>query len=340
MVFNRIFGIPNDDKVSLKKYRIKIFEYVLLVLSFAVMCYYVIERNTTNRVVSITADYQEKINPPHFYIIFNTYKISLFFLYSVIFNRYYYDEKGNYVTEQLVNCVNNNKLLVGDLDCRYTINSTFLLISQDFVGYYSTDEMALREKEFLEINVVAGYFDFGVPSFPISVFFGDDKYYSDSTQQFTLGTSKKIIKSFGDEKEVFINSVATSNSKQIKQSFARVFSLSYSIYFNDVAVITEKTESNFELAIRILSDIGSYIAVLITVVGIICSRVITRLLIKDKGGWLDTQTHECITYHYDQIKLKNYEMYKMGLEGKNPTNENVNNSNIDIDSNSIQNINS
>ncbi|KAM9970631.1 hypothetical protein ACTFIR_002493 [Dictyostelium discoideum] len=335
MVFNRILGIPNNDKVSLKKYRIKIFQYILLVLIFAAICYLVVQRNITNRVVSITADYQKKINPPSFYIIFNTYEISLFFLYSVIFNRYYYDEKGNYVMEELVNCVNNNKLLVGDLDCRYAVNSTYVLTTQDFVGYYSTDEMALGEKEFLEINVFVGYFDLGVPSFPITVIFGDDKYYSDSTQQFTLGTSKKIIKTFGDEKEVFINSVATSNSRQVKQNLVRVISLSYSIYFNDAAVITEKTESNFEIAIRILSDIGSYISVLILGVGLFCSRFITRLFIKDKSGWFDTQTHECITYHYDQIKLKDYEMYKMGFAGKN---ENINNSIIKIDS-SVQKIN-
>ncbi|KAN0019175.1 hypothetical protein ACTFIU_002377 [Dictyostelium citrinum] len=334
MVFNRIFGIPNNDKISLKKYRIKVFQYVLIVLSFVAMCYLVIERNVTNRVVSITADYQNKINPPDFYLLFNTYEISYFFIYSVIFQKYFYDENGAYVSKILVDCKNN--LLIGDPDCKYAINSTFVHISTDFLGYYSTDDVALGEREFLEINVMAGYLDFGVPSFPITVAFGDDYYYSDSTQQFTLGTSKKIIDSYGDEKVVFINSIATSNSKQLTQTSARLFSLSYSIYFNDNAVITEKSESNFELSIRILSDIGSYITILIGAVSFFCERVVSRLFFKDKSGWCDTETYECITHHYDQMKVKKFEMYKMGSEKIQPNNENINNSNIKVGSNSDQ----
>ncbi|KAN0038302.1 hypothetical protein ACTA71_000474 [Dictyostelium dimigraforme] len=322
MVFNRILGIPNEDKISSKKYKIKIFQYILLVLSFVVVCYFVIHRNVTNRVVSITADYKDRINAPNFILLFDKADVLLFFLGGFSINRFYYDKKGNYVVDSLVDCTATNAIdyLLGTLSCNYLVNSTYVLFDTDYVAYVSNDDFSLGQRESLEISVLAGYFDNGVPSIPITVFFGGETYYSDTTQQFTIGTSKKIVDNFGDEKEVFISSVATSNSKRITQQNSTVFQISYSIYFNDNAVITEKSESNFELSIRILSDIGSYVTLLIGIVSLFCSRIITRLFIRDKSGWFDTDTHGCIVYHYDQIKSKQFEMYKMDVEKIYPNN--------------------
>ncbi|KAK5579642.1 hypothetical protein RB653_009327 [Dictyostelium firmibasis] len=326
MVFNKIFGIPNNDKISLKKYRIKVFEYILLSLCFIAYCYLIIDKDSSNRIVSVTADYKEKINLPSFYLGINSL-LGLNFIGAINFLKY----RGASM-ELMLNCSNS----MPKINCDYhTVNETFVYISEDMIGFYSNDDFALGEKEVMSITIITTSF---LKNITYSVFFmyGDDIFYSDSTQQFTIGTSKKILQTNGEKNELFINSFATSNSKEVDISSGQLVVLTYTFYFNENAVITEKIESNFELSIRILSDIGSYITILLGVVGFICSRIITRLFIKDKSGWFDTETHECITYHFDQIKLKNYEMYKIGVEKLYPQNVNgINNSDINIESNKL-----